>query len=230
MAYAMKSSSTAIAMSDKDLDAAVQNKLEFDPSIDATDIAAKAKNGIVTLAGAVKSYAEKKAAEGAVKSLYGVKAVANELEVKPSSAFARSDTDIAKAVTNALEWDTLVPADRVKSVVANGSVTLSGEVEWPYQRTAAEQAVRNLFGIKAVNNNIIVKPTATPSDVKKRIEDEFRRSAVLHAQDIAVSVSGSTVTLTGKVRSWTEYDEADLAAWSVPGVTQVNNSLAVDYY
>ena len=162
----------------------------------------------------------------AVERVAGVKAIANDIEVRTSNE--HTDTAIARAAANALRWDVRVPDDRIKVTVEKGWLTLKGDVDWDYQRRAAEAAVRNLAGVRVISNLIAVRPHLQPTDVKKRIEDTFKRAAAYDAMQLSVEVSGGEVTLRGKVRSWAERHEAKKAAWAAPGVTAVHNYITVE--
>lgn len=208
----------------------VLDELEWQPSIDETEIGVIVKDGIVTLTGVVDSYAKKMAAERAAKGVYGVKAVADDIEVNFKMGRGKSDTEIAQSAVNALKWNTSVPEDKVQVKVDNSFVYLTGELEWAYQRNAAKKAVESLYGVKGVINNISLKQKVKPIEVKDRITKAFERSAELEAKNIHVDVNGTVVTLTGKVYSISEKDEAQRAAFFAPGVTKVVNNLKVDYY
>jgi osmotically-inducible protein OsmY len=202
-------------------------ELEWDPSVDASQIGVTAKDGVVTLTGVVSSFADKMAAERAAKRVYGVRAVANDIEVKLPGGAERTDSEIAAAAVNALKWDTSVPGEAITVTVRNGWITLEGEVEWFYQKDAAERAVRLLKGVKGVVNNIKVKSRVSPGDIKDKIEEAFKRNAEIDARRITVEAHDGKVILSGRVRSWAERDEAEQAAWSAPGVTAVENHITV---
>ena len=211
--------------SDIELRRDVEQELEWEPSIDARRIGVSVADGIVTLTGVVDSYSEKWKAERVVERLAGVRGIANDIVVEPTAE--RSDTDIAKAAVDALKWNVLVPSEKIKVKVNKGWVRLTGEVNWDYQRRAAERAVRDLPGVKGITNLISVVPSVAPDHVKKKIEEALTREALLDAKGIEVDVSGSTITLRGTVRSWAERREAEMAAWSAPGVSEVRNEISV---
>ena len=213
--------------SDLELLKDVTEELKFEPSVDEKEIGVGVKSGVVTLTGKVPSFAEKFAAERAVERVSGVRAVADDLQVKLTPANSRSDTDVALAAVNALAWDMEVPDDKIKVKVVNGWVTLEGHAEWHFQKAAAERAVRFLTGVKGVTNLIAISPKVSPTDVMKRIGDAIKRSAELDAKRVFVEAEGSKVTLRGTVRSWAERDEAERAAWAVSGVSDVEDRITV---
>lgn len=212
---------------DKDLQSDVMAELRWDPTVDAADIGVSVEHSAVTLGGHVKSYAEKIAAERAAKRVFGVKAVADEIEVKVPGTGLRDDSAIAEAVADALSWNVMVPPDKVKAVVSNGWVTFEGEVEWAYQQAAAERAVRDIKWIRGITNRVVVKPHLTPRDVEKKILEAFHRSADVDARGIHIETTDGTVTLHGRVRSWSEIEAAKRAAWAAPGVSKVISELVV---
>ncbi|HXN50895.1 MAG TPA: BON domain-containing protein [Candidatus Acidoferrum sp.] len=214
-------------MTDLEIRKNVEAELSFDPSINAAEIGVAVKDGIVTLTGRVDSYWEKIAAEEAAARVEGVKAVANELEIRLPFSSERTDEDIARAAVNRLEWTITVPKDRVKVKVSKGWVTLEGEVDWQFQKNAAEQAIRSLVGIKGVINHIVVKERPSTAEVKAKIEEALKRSAEVDASRITVEVDGDKVILKGTVRSWFEREEAERAAWRAPGVRTVDNRIIV---
>jgi osmotically-inducible protein OsmY len=205
----------------------VEAELEWDATVTASTIGVAVKDGVVTLSGHLTSFAQKHAVERAVLRVQGVKGVAVELDVRLGANAKRTDAEIASAAESALRWNALVPDDRIKVMVEKGWVTLSGEVDWDYQRNQALKVVRPLTGVLAVSNNLTVKPTTTPANVKSRIQGALERQADREAKNIEVIVSGHTATLKGQVHSWAERIAAQGAAWSAPGITSVVNELRV---
>jgi osmotically-inducible protein OsmY len=213
--------------SDSELKRDIENELKWEPSVNEAHIGVTVKDGVVTLTGHIPSYAEKYGAEKAAKRVYGVKAVADELDVKLLGSAKRTDEDIAQACVSALKANYSVPDEKVKIVVNNGWLTLEGEVEWQYQREAAMNTVRYLTGVTGVSNNITIKTRVSPKEVKDKIVAAFHRSADIDARRIDIEARDGKVILRGNVRSWAEREAAQQAAWAAPGVTAVESNLTV---
>ncbi len=212
---------------DAELKKDVTDELKWAPNINADAIGVAVKDGIVTLSGYVDSYTEKLAAERSAQGVFGVNAIVQEIKVKLPGSDSRSDEDIAKAAINALGWTTSVPQDRIKVKVQDGWLTLSGKVDWLYQKIAAEDAVLCLMGVKGVTNLITVKPLLKPEDIKTKIESAFQRNAVVEARRISVATRDDKVILSGIVHSYAEKKEAERVACAAPGVCEVENNIVV---
>ena len=213
--------------SDFELQRDVLDELEFEPSVNAAHIGVTANKGVVTLSGFVRSYAEKLAAECAARRVKGVRAIAEEIEVRLPSDTKRADDEIAARALNILQWQVGLPAEQITVKVEHGIVTLTGEAEWRFQKADAESAVHRLTGVVDVINQIrIAAPIDAPA-VQDKIEKALQRSAELEAHGITVATEGSKVVLSGRVRAWYERELAERAAWSAPGVTAVENHLTV---
>lgn len=214
--------------SDSQIQADIMQELIWDPRVSHEHIGVSVTDGIATLSGTIPSYIEKSAAERAAQRVSGVKAVVEKIEVKLSGLYEKDDQDIAEAVLNLFKWHVEIPDKLIKVTVENAWVKLAGEVEWNYQRNAAEKSVRAITGVKGVSNNIILKVREVKADVvKQKIEDALKREALNEAKKINIAINGGTVTLSGKVHSFSEMNDAKLAAWSAPGVTKIENRLQV---
>ena len=213
--------------SDSEIERDVKEELQWDPDLDATDIAVSAKKGVVTLTGFVRSYTDKYEAEAAAKRVAGVAGVANDIEVRMPSVDDRPDPESARAAVAAIKSQLPISSEHIKVVVKNGWVTLEGQVEWQYQRSTAETAVRRIKGVKGVSNLIQLKPRAAPAEIKRKIQEAFKRNAEVDANRILVETNGGEVILKGTVRSWIEREEAERVAWSAPGVTKVEDHIIV---
>ncbi|MGL5003413.1 MAG: BON domain-containing protein [Casimicrobium sp.] len=215
-------------MNDKQLRNNVIDELEFEPSIDAANIGVSAENGVVTLTGHVPSYWQKAAAERAVWRVKGVKAIAEEIEVRFSTDKKRADDQIAQRAVDMLAWDASVPDGAIRVKVQDGWVHLDGEVDWQFQRQAAEADVRKLSGVLGVTNNIAIKQAVQTPDVRKRIEDALKRHAEIEATHISINVLGNgAIKLEGKVDSWDERRAVERAVWSAPGVRTVDDRINI---
>ena len=211
---------------DQQLQNDVEQELRWEPSIRAEQIGVSVKSGVVQLDGHVDSYFEKWAAERAAMRVSNAKAVASEIKVELPTSEVRTDEDIARTAVNHLEWNYSVP-NTVKVQVTDGYLTLKGTTEWQFQREEAERAVRPLKGVKWVSNEIKVIPRVNPVDVKIKIENALKRNAEVDAKHITVETSDGNVTLRGYVRSWSEREEAEYAAWAAPGVTKVDDLIVI---
>jgi osmotically-inducible protein OsmY len=214
-------------MGDKELRLDILEELDMEPSIDAADIGVAVDGQVVTLTGHVRTFSDKVTVRDIVEGIRGVRAIADEIEVRPIGAHITADDEIAKRIINTLKWNSSVPEDKIKLTVTKGWVTLEGEVEWHFQATATEQAVRRLVGVTGVNNRIKIMPAVRPTDVSDRIRKALHRDADLDASAIRVNVDGGKVTLEGRVRYLGERRSAERAAWSAPGVTEVVDHLTV---
>ena len=210
---------------DKELRDRVEGVLDYDPEVTSTEVGVSAEDGVVTLNGVVGTYAEKLAAERAAKRTYGVRAVANDIQVRP--IFKKTDTEIAAAALLALEARVDVPDDKLKVTVKDGLVYLEGTVDWRYQKEAAYSAVKRLAGVVGVLNRIEVKPKVSAAEVQHKIEEAIRRSAELDARRITVSAHDGTVELWGNVHAWVEKEAAERAAWAAPGVHSVKSHISI---
>ena len=217
---------------DTELQRDVMSELKWEPTIQAAEIGVSVKDGVVTLNGDVDSYSKKWAIDRAARRVSGVKVVAEEIKVRLPDPYKRTDEDIARSATNVLNWNVWVPRDRVKVRVQDGWITLTGDVDWYYQKEHAENAVRHLIGVVGVTNSITIKPpvpTVKAFEVKNDIREALKRNARLRldAEKIQVEISGSKVILRGSVGSWADYDEAEYSAYCAPGVSEVENNLKV---
>jgi osmotically-inducible protein OsmY len=217
----------SIMRSDSDIRRDVEGELRWDPDIDATDIAVTVNNGVVTLAGFVRSFMQKYQAEADAKRVAGVVAVANDIEIRLPGVDERPDPEIARDAIQRIKSELPFAWDKIRVVVKSGWVTLEGEVEWNYQRDRAEATVRRVRGLKGVTNFIEVKPHVAPSEIRRKIEDALRRAAEIDASRITVETVGSEVILRGTVRSWAERQEAERAAWWAPSVSKVDNRIII---
>jgi osmotically-inducible protein OsmY len=213
---------------DSEIQKDVTSTFKAEPSLRDDDVAVGVRDGIVTLAGFVDSYADKWRAERMASQVKGVRAVVNDIQVRLPSASQRPDPELARAVVDALRWNILVPHDRIQVVVEDGWVTLKGEVDWFYQREEAEKSVRNLTGVKGVSNLITLAAKPIPTDVKKRLVEALQRGAQLDAERITVEIDGHKAILRGTVRSYAELKDAERAVRHVPGISEVENHLTVD--
>jgi osmotically-inducible protein OsmY len=213
--------------SDSDIKRGVEAELRWDPDINPDDIAVAVKDGVVTLTGFVRSYSQKLQAEADAKRIAGVLAVANDIEVRLPMVDQRPDPEIARDVVAALKTQLPYSWEAIKPVVKGGWVTLEGQVEWNYQRERAEGAVRRIKGVKGVTDSIQLKPSVTPSEIKHKIEEAFKRNAEIDASSITVETHGGEVILHGTVKSWAERREAERTAWAAPGVTKVDNRITI---
>ena len=218
-----------IKKSDTDLKRDVLAELKYEPSVKVTDIGVLVKDGTVTLNGYATNYGEKWDAVRAIKRVAGVKAIADDIEVKLPDSQCRTAGDIATAAANQINCSTMIPTGTVSVTVREGWITLEGEVEWWYRKDAAEKAVQYLAGVKGVTNQILIKPTLSPTDVEKAIKSAFERNALLDAFKIQVETTGNRVVLRGTVRNYTEREEAERAAWAAAGVFSVDNQLKVEW-
>lgn len=205
-------------------------ELKYEPSVKVTDIGVLVKNGVVTLNGYASSYTEKYDAVRVVKRIAGVKAIADDVQVKFSDSLLRTDGDIATAAANQIAWSPSIPAGTIQVKVSEGRITLEGQVDWWYQKNDVEDTVRSLVGVIGVINLISIKPKLMSADVETSITSAFERNAMLDAQKIRAEITGNKVILSGIVRNYFEREEAERAAWSASGVFSVDNQLKVEWF
>lgn len=215
--------------SDADIQQDVLEELSWDPHITVSDIGASVKEGVVTLTGTVDNFLIRLAAQNAAFRVKGVHAVANDIEVRLHTASERTDSDLALAALDGLKHDTAIPTDKLDVAISHGYVTLKGEVEWPFQREAAERVVHRLPGVKGVTNWVTIAAHATPGDIKQKIEKALVRNAETDSHKITVEVHGHTATLKGTVRSYAEKAAAERTALSAPGITAITNKIDISY-
>ena len=213
---------------DQEIQNDVMDELKWEPFLTASEIGVAVKNGIVTLSGTVDRYAKKIAAETAAKKVNGVKAVAEDIEVKLGTSSKKNDTEIAEAALTALKWHSAMQENKIKISVENGWVTLEGDVDWEFQRNSAKYMVENLIGVVGITNNIKIKTVVASTDVKRKIASAFHRSATVDSEKINITLEGTKVILSGKVRSFAEKKDAENAAWLAPGVNSIENKLEID--
>jgi len=205
----------------------MQDALKWAPELHESDIRIAVDQAVVTMTGHVPSWMDKRHAERIAKKVFGVHGVANDLEVRIAGSHARDDTDLAQDALKVLKWNYSVPEDKITVAASNGVLTLEGEVDWQFQRMAAQRAVEGLIGVKYVSNRVTIHPHVQSTDIRNRIEKAFKRSAEIDAKNIRIATEGSKVTLSGTVHSWAERREAENSAWSAPGVSSVNDNLKV---
>ena len=213
---------------DAEIQKDVMDELKWEPFLNASEIGVAVKNAVVTLSGTVDTYSKKEEAENAAKRVSGVKAVAEDIEVKPFATSMKNDTEIARMIADSLKWHSAVQEEKIKVKVEDGWVTLEGEVEWEYQKDAARNAIKNLSSVKGISNLITVKPSVTAKDIKQKIALAFHRSATIDAGKIEIDIIGNKAILSGKVRSWAEKKDAENAAWKAQGITSIENKLIID--
>jgi len=218
----------SIKKEDKLLRTKVQEALDWEPSIHSADIGVGASDGVITLTGHVPSYAQKREAENTALRVKGVSGIANDLEVRLPKEKERTDTEIAKAAVRALKWHTELPEEAITVKVCDGWVTLEGRVEWNYQRERATNAIRHLTGVLGITNAILISPQLTPDDVRRRIKNALEREVDREADKMEIEIDGNTIHLRGTVHSWVERRQVERAAWSAPGIIDVQNHLKVE--
>lgn len=206
----------------------VMDELKWEPLLTASEIGVAVKNRVVTLSGTVDSFYKKEEAENAAKRVSGVLAVAEDIEVKPFATTKKNDTEIARMIADTLKWDSVVQDDKIRVKVEDGWVTLEGIVDWEFQKESVKNSIKNLIGIRGISNNITVKPSVTAKDIKQKISLAFHRSATIDANKIEVEIEGSKAVLTGRVRSWSEKNDAEDAVWKAQGITSIENKLIID--
>jgi osmotically-inducible protein OsmY len=206
----------------------VMEELKWEPLLTASEIGVAVKNKVVTLSGTVDSFYKKEEAENAAKRVSGVVAVAEDIEVKPFATSKKNDTEIARMIADTLKWDSVVQDDKVRVKVEDAWVTLEGIVDWEFQKESVKSSIKSLVGIRGISNNITVKPSVTAKDIKQKISLAFHRSATVDASKVEIEIEGSKAILTGRVRSWSEKNDAEDAAWKAEGITAIENKLVID--